>query len=230
MDTEESFSEKKWVRRLSLGSFKFSTKDAPFKLKGKVQKLVIKTGSWEDRKWNDRFLEIRGSTVQYCFWQNGIVGKVIDKIEVLHITRLSAFSMDLSDALDQLNLSISASFPQATWQQIVQNTAELCGVLQNCFLIRVESGNRMVRDYVIRTSTVEEAKLWVETIKKMVVHYSPPPQSILSQSRRILRPIIDSIAVQVFFGLIICLNFIAFMYETQVLKQSLFSCNSHKFA
>jgi hypothetical protein len=216
--------KRKWSRRLSLETFAFTSKEIAFKLKGKVQKLVIKNGIWEDRKWNDRFLEIRGSNIQYFFWQDEAIGKIIDNIEVLHITKLSAMSINISEAIDQLNSSISTAYARevdpSKWQQITHNTEELYEVLQNCFLLRVESGNRMVRDYIFRTNTLDEAKIWVETIRQMIAHFSPPPPNIISKTRIILRPILDSIAAQVLFGVIISLNFIAFMYETQVKRRS----------
>ena len=185
-------------------------------MKGKVQKLVIKNGRWEERKWNDRFLEIRGSTIQYLFKHDGPGGKVIDNIEAHHIKRLSSVYMDLSDETDPQSPSPISSLSPYTWQQVCENTAQFRDELQNCFYIRAESGDQLVRDYVFRTSSLDEAKDWVETIKKMIVHFAPPPESFVSKTRRILRPIVDSVATQVFFGLIICLNFIAFIYETQV--------------
>ena len=47
-----------------------------------VQKLVMK-GEWEERRWNDRWLQLNGTEIRYC-WEKD--GRTIDRIQAQQIT------------------------------------------------------------------------------------------------------------------------------------------------
>ena len=183
--------------------------------KGAVQKLVLK-GGWEDRRWNDRWLELSENEIRYCFEEGlpGETGKVIDHIKPAAVSRVQSL---VSQAKDLYNIK-SKNVPDenSIWDIVSSFKLDFPDELSACFLIATKSHDGAGREYLLRTTSIEETSDWIDKINRVVLAASPPPETFIGRLRRAIRKIYDSGFFRILVLILIFFNFMAFVYDTQV--------------
>jgi hypothetical protein len=210
-------------------NFMVSPENAGVLKKGPVEKLVLK-GAWENRKWNDRWIELLKGEFRYC-WKEGsridsIAASSISSVKTLH---------DQNDGLEihderlgdedyvhsfPMNVKYWNATTQSIWPTIVENSAEDMQELQNGFLLQTISGDHVGREYFFRTSTHEEAISWIGSIRAMVIAAQPRPKTAYTIARAVTRKIFQSPGFTIITTMLILLNFSAFVFDTQVVACS----------
>lgn len=190
--------------------------------KGPVQKLVLKSG-WENRKWNDRWIELLKGEFRYC-WREGspidcISASAISGIKIWQDENRFNEPQDCAGALQETNLTSSAENIKSIWPKITAAGADQADELQNGFLIQTVSGEHAGREYFFRTSSQEEALSWIASIKTMLKDAQPKPNTAYVTVRRITRCAFESMGFTIITTMLILLNFSAFVYDTQVFSR-----------
>jgi hypothetical protein len=188
--------------------------------KGAVQKLVVK-GSWENCRWNERWLELCNGEIRYC-WEEG--GGIIDRIAAGAVACVKDFSQvqhgtnrRISNSDSQYSLRFQhqwtmAKFVLDSFSQKKLDPQEL----QRCFMITIKPGDSPGREYLFRAESTDEAVEWVKEIKRAISEAAPQPKSQVQLIRDWFWRLYHSHAFFVISTLLIGLNFTAFVYEAQV--------------
>ena len=184
--------------------------------KGHVQKLVLK-GGWDNRKWNDRWLEISKTELHYC-WK---AGSIIDKIEANSVQCIKLLSQDheaIEHRRSSENVGNGKHLPALTsiWPIILRHSRDHSEELRHGFFIQTVTGQHAGREYFFRTSTQDEASEWVDRIHAVMSEAATKPKSMFVTARDAARQLFDSNIYGVVTTLLISLNFAAYVYETQV--------------
>ena len=185
-----------------------------FVRKGPVQKLVLK-GGWDNRKWNDRWIEISDSEFFYC-WK---AGSVIDKVQADSIQCVKLLNQD--ETLDRRRsfqvAKSSKHLPSLSsiWPILVHHSRVDAEELQNGFFIQTGVGQHAGREYFFRARTQEEASAWIKSIQALMASGVAKPKSLYAITRSTMRKVFDSNVYGVVTVLLIALNFFAYVYETQ---------------
>ena len=195
--------------------------------KGPVQKLVLK-GSWEQRKWIDRWIELDriAGVFRYCFKE----GSHIDTIAASSVKCIRTFQ-DQNGGLPHSTGEVQDFFPSSSsmnekncptiksiWPSIIENSSENYNELEHGFLIQTITGEHAGREYFFRTNTQEEALYWIESIRSMIRDAQPRPRTAYSIARSTARQIFESLAFTVITTMLILLNFSAYVFDTQVVS------------
>ena len=184
---------------------------------GPVQKLVLK-GPWDERRWNDRWLEMQRGLVKYQWFEGG--DKPIDTIYAGNISCIrSVIVEDQSIATNggHANHPRKGSFKTPSVLDIVSgHTKDDTEELSSCFYLKSQADDSTYREYVFRVESPSQCKAWVEHIQKMIVAAAPPPITLAYRLRMLVHYIFHSRPFQVFVTLLIAVNFLAFVYAAQV--------------
>jgi hypothetical protein len=181
--------------------------------KGAVQKLVVK-GRWEDRRWNDRWLELDTSEIRYC-WEEG---KPIDRMKAKSIECMSMVNADTAETENHANRSDRNLLLESTsiWNIVLAQRQDFPEELSSCFLLATTSKESAGREYLLRTKSPSETSEWVREINSIIDNAQPPPETVISRIRGSVFRVYHSPPFRVLVLLLIALNFLAFIYDTQV--------------
>jgi len=183
-----------------------------------VRKLAYK-GDWESRRWNDRWLELRRGGLRYGFHSKD--AKEIDYIRASSI-RFSCMIVDgepdfWPDPTTRRSISGRTFAETSLWGKLQAIKMDFVSELKAAFFVRSHNDHSSAtKDHVFVCGSVEEAKDWVVQIRRIVDLAKPPPEHWLRRSRRIVRTIFEHSYFEIVVNLLIALNFMAFIYQTQV--------------
>jgi hypothetical protein len=165
---------------------------------GAVQKLVLK-GSWDERRWNDRWLEIHKGLLKYQWFEGG--DKPIDTIAALNIPHVACIIENASDGSNvPINSARNGSFKLSSVLDTVCNhLKDHSEELGSCFYLKSQVDDGTFREYVFRVGSPEECKLWVEQIRSMIVDAKPPPLTLIRRFRNLVHSVFHSRPFQVLF-------------------------------
>ena len=179
--------------------------------KGAVQKLVLK-GRWEDRRWNDRWLELDADEIRYC-WEEG---KPIDRMKAECIQCMSMLNPDTAETKGHENKSNAHLILESTsiWNIVLAHRHDF-SELSTCFLLATTSKESAGREYLLRTTSPSETLEWVREISSIIDDARPPPETVISRIRGAVFRVYHSPPFRVLVLFLIALNFSAFIYDTQ---------------
>ena len=208
-----------------------------FVKKGPVQKLVLK-GGWENRKWNDRWIELTKNGIRYC-WKEG---KRIENIYANSIKCVKHLNQDQDVNERRRSLGngdhgrrsvdngISGKHMptlSSIWPIILHHSREEdAGELQNGFFIQTFTGQHPGREYFFRTKSQEEASDWIQSIQTVMSEAALKPRTLYARARSEMLQVFDSDVFAIVTTLLIALNFFAYVYDTQVAHSRIYLITS----
>ncbi len=213
------------ARHFHYFQFRRITTDLP---KGPVQRLVVSDGSWQDRRWNERWLAAEvgnnGSKpvsfqfMELCYYSedNGQLIHRISSEEICTVKVINDQSQRQNDlkAIDSFNVGDNQLADSKLWSIVLNHFDDFDDLQYGFLIITRPRGNAKAKEYFFKARTAGECKTWVELITKMI-DSNKIQTHWFSKVRSSCRGFYHSTKFQIAAGLMIYVNFITNVIAAQ---------------
>lgn len=181
---------------------------------GPIEKLLVCEGVWEERRWHERWLRA-GTTddprnpteVFYCSEGRKLMHRIICQ-DVCKIGLIK-------DLISSENHQKIMPDNYSLWPLILKNQNNF-QEMDMCFYIStLPKGSRKGKEYLFKAKTKEDLAKWAIVVQSMCARGQG--EHIFSKFRRTCRTIYKSRTFELCVGLMICINFLIIVVETQTL-------------
>ncbi len=160
-------------------------------------------------------MELDTDAISYC-WEEG---KPIDRMKAESIQCMSMVNaanetIEPEGRADKSDTDMTVE-SASIWNIVLAHRYDFQEELSTCFLLATTSNESTTREYLLRTPSPSQTLEWVREINSIVDNARPPPETAINRLRRAIYHLYHSPPFRVLVMLLISLNFMAFIYETQ---------------